>query len=117
PLLVVSGKMADARQLIADHRTTRDIEQFAAAFQVVADNETFNLDATLPGRTVGDWQAPLDAAVTLILAHHGRWDDALAWAMQAADEITRTEGTILWAESFVRLAVPAGDEPGFERAV
>lgn len=116
-LYVVSGKAPAARQLLAEHRSKPAVEQLAAAMQVVSHDGSFNLDATLSGRTVGDWQAPLETAVTLILADRGRWDAAYDWATTAADPVTKTEGTIVWAESFARRAVPAGDTAGFERAL
>jgi len=118
PLLVVSGKNAVARQLLDDHGNAPLIEQLAAASRVVIDNQTYDLNTTLIGRTVGDWQAPMETAVTLILASHGRWDDAFAWATDsAANPVTRIEGVIVWAESFARHAVPAQDAAGFERAL
>ncbi len=116
PLLVITGKTVEARQLLADHRSDPGVEQVAAAMQVVIDDHTFNLDATLPGRTIGDWQAPLEAAVTLILVHHGHWDEAFSWASQSEDPVTRAELTVLWAETYLRHAVPAGDATGFDRA-
>jgi hypothetical protein len=117
PLLVITGKSADAHKLLADHRgDEKSIEQLAAATQIVIDDRTFNLDVALPGRTVGDWESPLDAAVILILTHHGRWDDAFAWATHSDDRVLKAELTTLWAESFLRHAVPAADESGFERA-
>jgi hypothetical protein len=119
PLLVATGKAAEARQLLADHRSEKGaepLERLAAAMQVVIDDQTFDLDTTLPGRTIGDWQAPFEAAVTLILTHHGHWDEALAWAAQSEDAVARAQQTILWAEAYLRRAVPAADAAGFERA-
>jgi hypothetical protein len=119
PLLVAAGKSPEARQLLADHHREKGVEaveRLAAAMQVVIDDQTFDLDTTLPGRTIGDWQAPFESAVTLILAHHGHWDEALAWATQSEDAVKRAEQTILWAESYLRRAVPAADAAGFERA-
>ena len=117
PLLVVTAKSAEGAKLVADHRgDDKASEQLAAAIQIVTDDQTFNLDLTLPGRTVGDWEAPLEAAVTMILAHHGRWDDALAWATQIDDPIVKAELTTVWAESFLLRAVPTDDAAGFERA-
>jgi hypothetical protein len=116
PLLVVSGKTAEARKLIAGHRTDKDVEQLAASLRVVVDDGTFNLDVRLPGRTIGDWQAPLESAVTLILAAHGRWDDAFEWAKATPDPVAKTETSIIWSELFASRAVPAEDAAGFERA-
>jgi hypothetical protein len=116
PLLIVSGKVDDARQLVLKHHTEPLVEQLAAALRVVVDDESYDLDTTLVGRTVGDWQKPLETAVTLILAAHGRWDDALSWASQSDDSVAKTEGIIVWAESYVRQAVPADDATGWERA-
>jgi hypothetical protein len=116
PLLVVTGKTDQAGQLLADHRSDPGIEKVAAAMQVVIDDQTFNLDTTLPGRTVGDWQAPMDVAVVLILIHHGHWDEAFQWTSRSEDPVTRAELTVLWAESYLRRAVPADDAAGFERA-
>jgi hypothetical protein len=116
PLLVVSGKTAEARKLIAGHRTDKGVEQLAASLPVVVDDGTFDLDARLPGRTIGDWQAPLESAVLLILAAHGRWDDAFEWAKAAPDPVAKTETSIVWSEIFARRAVPAEDAAGFERA-
>jgi hypothetical protein len=116
PLLIVSGKSAEARKLIAGHRNDKAVEQLAAALQVVIDDKSFDLDTTLPGRTVGDWQAPPVAAVTLILAAHGRWDEAFSWATETVDPVTKSEATMIWAESYARNAVPAEDASGFERA-
>ena len=117
PLLVVSGKPDEARQILAKHRTEPLVEQLAAALRVVVEDSSYNLDATLIGRTVGDWQRPMETAVTLILAAHGRWDDALAWSTQAEDPVTKTEGIIAWAESYVLHAVPVDDAAGWQRAV
>lgn len=116
-LLVASGKADQARTLLANHHADPAVDQLAAAMRVVVDDQTFNLDTVLTGRTVGDWQAPLETAVTLILANHGRWDDALAWATDAADPVTRAEETTVWAESYARRAIPAEDAAGFERAI
>jgi hypothetical protein len=116
PLLVVSGKTAEARKLIAGHRTDKGVEQLAASLRVVVDDGTFNLDARLPGRTLGDWQSPLETAVTLILAAHGRWDDAFEWAKATPDAVAKTETSIIWSELFASRAVPAEDAAGFERA-
>ena len=115
-LLVAAAKSDDARQLLEKHHSEPLIEQLAAALRVVNEDETFNLDTTLIGRTIGDWQRPMETAVTLILGAHGRWDDALAWSTQAEDPITQTEGVIAWAESYARQAVPADDASGWERA-
>jgi hypothetical protein len=118
-LLAANGKADEARKLLADHRSEKgseQVEQLAAAMQVVIDDKTFNLDATLPGRTVGDWQAPLEAAVLLILIHHGRWDDAFSWAGQSDNPLVAAELKTIWAESYLRLAVPAGDATGLDRA-
>jgi hypothetical protein len=116
PLLVVSGKPDEAHQILVKHRTEPLVEQLAAALRVVVEDASYNLDATLIGRTVGDWQRPMETAVTLILAAHGRWDDALAWSTQDEDPVTKTEGTIAWAESYVLHAVPADDAAGWQRA-
>lgn len=117
PLLVISDKTSDARQLLAGHRSTKSaLDQLAAELPVVIHNQTFDLDTTLPGRTIGDWQAPLESAVTLILIQNGRWDDALAWASQTTDPVAKAEVTTIWAESYLRLAVPSGDTSGSERA-
>src|SRR5262249_22833275 len=118
-LLVASGKPAEARQILERHRSEKgseQIEQFGAAHQVVIDDRSFDLDTTLPGRSAGDWQAPLESAVTMILIHHGRWDDALAWASSSTDPVMKAEQTIIWAESYLRQAVPADDAAGLERA-
>ena len=117
PLLVASGKSDDARKLLAKHPSEPLVEQLAAALRVVVEDETYNLDAVLMGRTVGDWQRPLETAVTLILMAHGRWDDALAWATQAEDPVAKAEASIAWAEGYVRQAVPADDAAGWKRAV
>jgi len=116
PLLIVSGKSNEARQLLAEHHSPPHVDQLAAALQVVLQEESFNLDSALPGRTLGDWQAPLETAVTLILAARGRWDDAQAWATQATDPVVKAETTTVWAESYLRRAVPAGDAAGLEKA-
>lgn len=116
PLLVVSGKVNDARQLLHKHHTEPLVEQVAAALRVVIEDESFDLDTTLVGRTIGDWQKPMETAVTLILAAHGRWDDALAWSSQSEDSVAKTEGIMAWAESYARQAVPAEDASGWERA-
>ena len=116
PLLVLSGKTAEARKLIAAHRTDKGVEQLAASLRVVVDDGTFNLDARMPGRTIGDWQAPLESAVTQILAAHGRWDDAFEWAKATPDAVAKTESSIIWSELFASRAVPAEDAAGFERA-
>ncbi len=115
-LLAASGKADDARTLLANHHADPAVDQLAAAMQVVVDDHSFNLDTAFPGRTIDDWQAPLETAVTLILANHGRWDDAFTWATGAADDVARAEAAIVWAESFARRAVPDGDAAGFERA-
>ncbi|HEY2251061.1 MAG TPA: hypothetical protein VGH74_08365 [Planctomycetaceae bacterium] len=118
-LLVVSGKSDDARQLLGRHHIERDplIEQLAAALRVVFENGTYDLDTTLIGRSLEDWQRPLATAVTLILAAHGRWDDALTWSTQAEDPVAKAEGLIAWAESYARQAVPAEDAAGWDRAL
>jgi hypothetical protein len=118
-LLAANGKSDESRKLLAEHRSEKgseQVDQFAAALQVVIDDKTFNLDATLPGRTVGPWQAPLEAAILLILIHHGRWDDAISWAGQSTSPDVTAELKTIWAESYLRLAVPAGDSAGLERA-
>ena len=116
PLLVVAGKTTEAHKLVADHHSDHGVEQLAASLRVVVDDGSFNLDTPLPGRTLGDWQAPLETAVTVILAAHGQWDDALAWASAAADPAAKTEASIVWAEVFARRTVPPQDAAGFERA-
>jgi hypothetical protein len=116
PLLVVAGKTAEAHALVAGHHSDHGVEQLAASLRIVIDDGSFDLDAPMPGRTFGDWQAPLETAVTLILAAHGKWDDALAWASAATDLAAKTEASIVWSEVFARRAVPAEDAAGFERA-
>ena len=115
PVLWISGKTDDARKLIAEHHAKRDIEQLAGALEVVINDRTFNLDRTLPGRAVGEWQAPLDAAVVLILTAHGRWDDAHAWAGKSDNPVAKTEGLLVWAESFAA-QLKSDDAEGFGRA-
>jgi hypothetical protein len=115
PLLILTGKSTEARQLLAEHHSPAQVDQLAAALQIVRQDESFNLDVTLPGRSLGDWQAPLETAVTLILAARGRWDEAEAWATGATDSVVKDETTTVWAESYLRRAVPPGDAAGLER--
>ncbi len=117
PLFVVSEKTDEARKLLASHDVDKFVKRLAGAIQIVVEDGTFNLDTKLPGRHVGDWQSPFECSVTLLLANHGRWDDAYAWATTAADPLAKAEATILWAETFARRAVPPGDVSGFERAL
>jgi hypothetical protein len=118
PLLVVTGKMDAARQLLAKHHHSEPpLEQFAAATRIVIEDKSFDLDRTLTGRTVGNWQFPFETAVTLVLAAHGRWDEAHAWAGGIGDEVAKTEATTAWAESLLRDTVPVEDASGLERAV
>jgi len=116
-LLVATGKADQARTLLANHHADPAVDQLAAAIRIVVDNQTFDLDTVLPGRTIGEWQAPLETAVILILANHGHWDEAQAWATGSTDAVTRAEGATVWAESFARHAISVGDEAGFERAL
>ncbi|MSR56822.1 MAG: hypothetical protein EXS05_04020 [Planctomycetaceae bacterium] len=111
-VLAASGKMDEARQMIAAHQGPPDLKQFAAALQVVQHQGTFDLDAPLIGRSVGEWEAPLETAVALILAARGRWDDAQTWAGESVDPAAKAEATLAWAEAFSHAAVatdPAAD--------
>lgn len=111
-VLVADGQLEEARKLISANQGPPDLKQLAAAYQVVQNNHTYDLDAPLTGRTLGDWLAPLESAVTLILAAHDRWDDAKAWAVQLTDPLARTEATLIWGEEFARhtlAADPAAD--------
>jgi hypothetical protein len=117
PLLIVTGKSEAARQLLAKHHSEAPLEQFAAATRIVSEDHSYNFDRTLTGRSLGNWQAPLETAVALTLIAHGRWDEAEKWANETADPVARTEVTIVWAESFLRDHEPAGDTQGLERAI
>jgi hypothetical protein len=117
PLQIVSGNMEAAGQLLGNHHNEPPLEQFAAATRLVIEDNSFNFDRTLTGRALGDWQYPLETAVTLVLAAHGRWDDAHGWASQISDPVAKTEATIAWAESLLRDTVPIDDASGLARAV
>lgn len=113
-VLAAAGRMDEARKMIADHQGLPDLKQFAAAIQVVQHAGTFDLDAPLIGRSVGDWEAPQETAVALILAAHGRWDDAQTWSNGTVDPAARAEATLAWAEALSRAAVAT--DPGADLA-
>jgi hypothetical protein len=115
-LLAASGKADDARAIVAKHHADPAIDQLAAALRIVTNDQTYNLDRVFPGRSIDNWQAPLETAVILILANHGRWDDAFAFANGVADDVAKAEASTAWAEVFARKAVPAEDAAGFEHA-
>lgn len=110
-----AGKPAEAVEMLAAHSGAIELEELASASQVVQHNGTFDLDDTLIGRTLGDWNAPRETAVALILAAHSRWDDAQAWATQLADPIARGEATIAWAEAFARAALTSDPSVDLKR--
>lgn len=115
--LVADGRAADARATLAAHRGGVATETVAAALLIVDADGSFNFDRPLIGRTLGEWQFPLETAVTLILSAHGRWDDAQTWATKAADPALRTECTLVWAEALAMYAAAASLPQELERAI
>lgn len=113
-ILAAAGRINDAQKMLADHQGPPDLKQFSAALQVVLHDGTFDLDAPLVGRSVGEWQAPQETAVALILSAHNRWDDAQAWAAALSDPAARSEATLAWAEAYARAAL--ADSPGADMA-
>ncbi|MBS0262766.1 MAG: hypothetical protein JSS02_12500 [Planctomycetes bacterium] len=116
PLLVLAGKADQAHALLAEHRSEAPLEQFAAAMRISIEDHSFNLDRPYIGRSVGYWQFPLETGVTLSLAAHGRWDEALGWANQLTDAVARTEARTAWAESLLHSSGANADAKVLERA-
>ena len=100
-----SAKPAEGVEMLAAHPGAVELEEVAGASQLVQHNGTFDFDQILIGRTLGDWSAPRETAVALILAAHSRWDDAQVWAAGLTDATARAEATIAWAEAFARSAL------------
>lgn len=115
-ILVAAKQPDEARKMLAAHQGSPDFNQLAAALQVVQNDATDDLDATLIGRSLGDWLAPLETSVALILAAHGRWDEAQSWAAQTADRNARAEATLAWAEAYARSQVAADPAADLKRA-
>lgn len=101
-ILASSGDHATARQVLADHRAAPLVEQLAAVLQTVNHAGTFDVDSRLPGRAAGNWQAPMESAVTLILGGQGRWEDAEKWATQTSDPLQREESVLVFVEAWGR---------------
>lgn len=115
-LLAASGKQKEAHQLLTKHSARPDVEQLAASLRLVEADATFNLDAPLIGRSLGQWDHPLETAVTLILFSRGRIDDAFAWADKSTDPSVRVEALLVWAESFARRGAADNSESDLKRA-
>lgn len=113
-ILSALGNQAEGRAALEKQQRTPDLNQLAAALQVVWNDGTFDLDRPLTGRSVGNWLAPRETAVVLILAAHGRWSEAQAWAAAAPNPAARAETTLVWAEAFAHAkpaAVSGADAP------
>lgn len=113
--LVAAGQADEARKVIAAHTGPPNLMQLAAAYQVVQNDQTYDLDATLIGRSLGDWLAPRESAVTLILAAHDRWDDAQTWAFETPHPVAKSETILVWAEAFARHALAADPADNLQR--
>lgn len=105
---VASGKPDDARRVLDAQQRSPELNQLGAALQVVQNDGTYDLDAPLVARGPGGWLAPQSAAVALILAAHGRWDDARSWADKAPGAAARADATVAWAEAFARQTLASG---------
>lgn len=115
--LVADGQPDEARKMLAAHTGPAHLKQLAAAYQVVQNDGTFDLDTTLIGRTLGVWLDPQETAVTLILAAHDRWDDAEAWAKQSTSPLMQAETTLVWTEAFARQAISRDPATDLARAL
>jgi hypothetical protein len=113
--LCTAGKTEDARKVLADHRGTAQQDQLAAVLQVCESRRTFDAGAPLPARTFGEWQFPVETAVTLVLVAHGREEDASAW-IKAIDPAARGESTVALAESLAARGLAKGDEAALDNA-
>lgn len=100
-VLAAANRVEDAQRLLAAHHASPNPanDTLTAAIAIVRADGSFNLDAPLLGRTLDEWQAPLEVAVTLTLAGRGRWNEGLAWAKQAPGSSTAAECTLAWAEA------------------
>ncbi|MFN0054366.1 MAG: hypothetical protein ACKV0T_19490 [Planctomycetales bacterium] len=115
-LLAASGKLDDGRKMLAAHQGTAQVNQLAGALQVVLQDGTFDLDGELIGRGWGDWMAPQETAVTLILASHGLWDEAQRWAEGISDPAAQAESTLAWAEALARAELASAPGADLNRA-
>jgi tetratricopeptide (TPR) repeat protein len=111
-VVAAAGKPDAAQKILVTHQGPFDRRQIATASQAVQHEQTYDFDTPLIGRTLGDWLAPSETGVALILAANERWDDAEAWVKQMTDPIARAETALAWTEAFARRAIladPAAD--------
>lgn len=100
-VLSAANRVDDAKRLLAAHHASPNPadDTLTAAMAIVSAEGTFDLDAPLLGRTLDEWQAPLEIAVTMTLAGRGRWNEGLAWAKQVSGQSAAAECTLAWAEA------------------
>lgn len=111
-VVAAAGKPDAAQKILVTHQGPFDRRQIASASQAVQHEKTYDFDTLLIGRSLGDWLAPSETGVALILSANERWDDAEAWVKQMTDPIARAETALVWTEAFARRAVlsdPAAD--------
>jgi hypothetical protein len=111
-VVAAAGKPDAALKILVTHQGPFDRRPIASASQAVQHEQTYDFDTPLIGRSLGDWMAPSETGVALILSANERWDDAQTWASQLTEPLARAETALAWAEAFARKAVlsdPAAD--------
>jgi hypothetical protein len=108
--LYAAGRDKEAETLLAANGDANDAAQASLFAQSVRFVEQYDAEAALRNRRVGGVQSPQRVAVTLLLAGHGRWNQAWAWAKSQSAGAVRDECITAWSEMRFPTAV-AGQIP------
>ena len=107
-VLAAAGDHAAGQEVLQQHRAAPLVEQLAALRQLSEMDGGFDLAQDRPLRDEGEWNHPLETAVTLLLAQQGRWEAAEKWAASLPAEPVRDESWLVLAEQ--RLAGELGQD-------
>jgi hypothetical protein len=115
-LLVGLGKLKEAEQLLASMLPGDQNTELAVAVILARVRKDFDLTVELPGATPLPSRPWPQVGVTLILATHGLWKEALQWAEASPDVDTKTICLLAWADAKTRstLAAKTAADPAAE---
>jgi len=96
--LYAAGRDKEAETLLAANGEANDAARASLFAHSVRLVENYDAEAALRNRHVGGTKSPQRVAVTLLLAGHGRWKQAWAWATSQPEVAVRDECITAWSE-------------------
>ena len=107
-LLAAVGQDAEARALLAKHKSSSPNARLAAGMILAQQVVDFDFAAADRLAPIGSWQDPQYSVIPAVLVAHDQPDIALAWAKRATDAEVRAEAMMAWAETLIRRSPETG---------